>query len=75
MPSALKDSHKPLSGLSVRLSVLAFVVVAASVIVAIAYRYYSAQKEAIEHEVRKSAPGGRRSESNRNLQLARAKDR
>ncbi|MEI9976816.1 MAG: cache domain-containing protein [Ignavibacteriota bacterium] len=52
MPSAIKDSHKPLSDLRGRVVVLAFFLVAASVISGIADRYYRAQKEAIEHEVR-----------------------
>ena len=51
MNPAMKDARKPFS-LSVPLLAFTFFVVATAVIIGIAYRYYRAQKEAIEHEVR-----------------------
>jgi PAS domain S-box-containing protein len=51
MTPAVKDSHKPLRP-GALLVALTFFLVAAIVIVGIAYRYYRAQKEAVEHEVR-----------------------
>ena len=52
MPPTVKDARKPLSGPSVRILAVAIFVLAVSVIAGVAYRYYRAQKEAIEHEVR-----------------------
>jgi len=52
MPPTVQDARKPTSGPGVRLIAVAFFVVVASVIAGVAYRYYRAQKEAIEHEVR-----------------------
>jgi PAS domain S-box-containing protein len=52
MSPTVKHARKPLSGPRVGFLALAFFVVVASVIVVVAYRYYQAQKEAIEHEVR-----------------------
>ena len=51
MTPAVKDARKPFS-LRVPLLALTFFAVAVTVIIGIAYRYYRAQKEAIEHEVR-----------------------
>jgi PAS domain S-box-containing protein len=51
MSPAVKDERNPVS---FRFSLLAFTffLIAATVIIGIAYRYYRAQKEAVEHEVR-----------------------
>ena len=51
MPSAVKQADKP-HRLRVRLLIAALLAVMVAVFAGMAYRYYLAQKEAIEHEVR-----------------------